>query len=59
MRIFLASARLEDIHWAWENGLVVTPSSSPVAARSRISEISAVSAKNFISISWLSMFAAR
>ena len=22
MRIFLASARLEDIHWAWENGLV-------------------------------------
>lgn len=21
MRIFLASARLEDIHWAWENGL--------------------------------------
>ncbi len=34
-------------------GLVVTPSSSPVAASSRISAISAVSAKNFMSAPWL------
>src|SRR6186713_3253547 len=33
------------------DGLVVTPSSRPVSARSRISAISAVSAKNFMAMS--------
>jgi hypothetical protein len=35
---------------AISDGLVVTPSTSPVAARSRISAMSAVSTKNFMRV---------
>src|SRR5205085_7439578 len=42
------SRKLRPALWI-SDGLVVTPSTSPVAARSRISAVSAVSTKNFIS----------